>query len=664
MKVYFPYDKVRSEQQELVQDVANSVATGKIFLAHAPTGLGKTVSSLAPALSYALENNKKVFFLTPKISQHEIVLETANLMNEKFKLGIKTVDLVGRRQMCIDPLLSSAGYNIGFYEACNKKKKEKLCKFYTNTKGYTPKQKAEATRRKRMLIHAYNNSYMYIKEQCMFSELCPYELTIEMIKGANLIVGDYSHLFHEDIREGILAAAGIQLEDIVLVVDEAHNLPERLRDMMAISLDLSSVEKAQKESKNVSDFEVEMLLKDIEKEILSIGKKLSLDLSEARIDQKEVEFLTKVAKTGLEKIELAGEKFMAKHKTENSYLMAIAEFFYFLLKEKKHTLFLIERKASLTIGVYPLDPAEIACDVLDRVHSATLMSGTLLPLEMYSDVLGVTILNSKPNGISEINTLGEKKEEEKFPSTSAYSIHQNNLQHNSAIGIDKEKKVWLKQYKSPFPKENRINLFVEKTTTKYTSRNPEQYKQIGEMVDKIVGKVPGNTIVFFPSFELMESVSRSIKTRRQILKQEREMSQDAKTKLVHEFKLLGSRFGGVLLAVSGGSIAEGLDFPGDYLSCAIIVGVPFARMDIYSNALINYYEKKFHKGWEYAYNAPAITKAMQASGRVIRTETDRGVCIFMDERFSDARFKPYYPKDFEYKKTLTPEKEVDEFFKL
>ena len=146
MKVYFPYEKVRAEQQNLVSDIAGAVSEKKIFLAHAPTGLGKTVSSLAPALSYALENGKKVFFLTPKISQHEIVLQTANAMNEKFNLGIKTIDLVGRKQMCVEPFVSRIG--AGFYEACAKKKKDKNCAYYNNTKGHTFKQKAICARKK------------------------------------------------------------------------------------------------------------------------------------------------------------------------------------------------------------------------------------------------------------------------------------------------------------------------------------------------------------------------------------------------------------------------------------------------------------------------------------------------------------------------------------
>ncbi|MFA5930803.1 MAG: ATP-dependent DNA helicase [archaeon] len=659
MRVYFPYEKVRAEQQELIKDVAASVASEKIFLTHAPTGLGKTASTLAPALSYALENNKKVFFLTPKISQHEIVLETANLMNKRFELGIKTIDLVGRKQMCIDPFLSRV--QSGFYEACAKRKKDKMCKYYTNTKGYTPKQKAIAIRRKREILTQYNNSYLTIKEQSMFSELCPYEITLEMIKNANLIVGDYSHLFHEDIRENVLGQSGIQLKDIILIVDEAHNLPERLRDMMSISFDLNAVGKAINEAKNIGSFETEFLLKDIEKEILNLGKKLSLNNSNATLELKDIEFLKKIARTNLELIEESAAKFMTKNNTENSFLLALEEFLYELLKEKEHTLYVIERKNSLGIGVYPLDPSEMASDILKKTHSAVLMSGTLLPLSMYSDVLGVSGVDEQLK--KQIEEINKTKEMNSLHNNgflvSAHEIKEqqkNNSLHN------KESKLLMKEYKSPFPKENRLNLFVEKTTMKYTSRNAEQYNKIAQTIDSVISKIPGNTIVFFPSFETLESIALVMHTRRKILKQQREMSQDEKTKLVHEFKLLGSSFGGVLLAVSGGSISEGLDFPGDYLSCAIIVGVPFGRMDIYTNALIEFYEKRFHKGWEYAYNGTAITKAMQAAGRVIRTETDRGVCVFLDERFGESRFKIYYPKDFEFKKTFSPEKEVEEFF--
>ncbi|MCX6803549.1 MAG: DEAD/DEAH box helicase family protein, partial [Candidatus Diapherotrites archaeon] len=488
MKVFFPYESVRREQEELVKDIGEAITKGKVFLAHAPTGLGKTVSSLAPAVSYALEKGKKVFFLTPKISQHEIVLETANLMNEKFDLGIKAIDLVGRKQMCVDPFISRVG--AGFYEACAKRKKDKTCSYYNNTKGHSPKQKAIALRRKRDIVKDYNNSYIYMKEQCQFKGLCPYEITIEMIKGANIIIGDYSHLFHPDIREGILSPSEISFDDIVLVVDEAHNLPERIRDMMTISFGLDGVEKAGKEAKNVGNFETEFLLKDIEKEILNLGKKLSLEKNEAVLGLNEVEFFKKIARSSRLKIEETADKFMMKNKMENCFLLALNEFLTELLNEKEHTLFVIERKSTLTITIQPLDPADITGDVLSKVHSAVLMSGTLLPLEMFADVLGVTQIDAieKHKIINEGTNLTEKSTSQNLETTTALALHEKNSLSNNSLqnfgGITRSNQHFmLKEYASPFPKENRLNLIVNKTTTKYTSRNQEQFMEIAKEID-------------------------------------------------------------------------------------------------------------------------------------------------------------------------------------
>jgi DNA excision repair protein ERCC-2 len=169
-------------------------------------------------------------------------------------------------------------------------------------------------------------------------------------------------------------------------------------------------------------------------------------------------------------------------------------------------------------------------------------------------------------------------------------------------------------------------------------------------------------LFFFPSFEILERVAPKIIVSRKILKQERELNISEKESLIHNFRCLGNSFGGLLLAVSGGSIAEGIDFPGEHLYGAIIVGVPFAKVSLQTKALIDYYDKKFKKGWEYAYNAPAINKAVQAAGRVIRSENDRGVCIFLDKRFSDKRFEQFFPKDFVATKTIEPEKEVQKIF--
>ncbi len=276
MKVFFPYENIRDEQKKLVHDVAKTIDEGKVLFAHAPTGLGKTVSSLAPAIAYALEKKKKIFFITPKISQHTIVLETINLMNEKFDLDIKAVDLVGRRAMCVDPLLSRTNFSNGFYEACLKKKKNKQCKFYTNAKGYTPKQKAIARRRKIGLLKQFNKSHNVIREMCFSRGLCPYEITLELTRKADVVVGDYFHLFNDEIREGIISQAGFELKDLIVIVDEAHNLGDRLRGMLSCSIDVNTMERAEKEAKNIGDFEAEFAINDIFEKLADKKTKLTV----------------------------------------------------------------------------------------------------------------------------------------------------------------------------------------------------------------------------------------------------------------------------------------------------------------------------------------------------------------------------------------------------
>jgi DNA excision repair protein ERCC-2 len=613
MQIYFPYDVVRDEQKKLISDITTTMSERKVLLAHAPTGLGKTVSSLAPAISFALEKKKKIFFLTPKISQHEIVLETVKLMNEKFDLNIKSVDLVGRKSMCIDPFLSHVKF--GFYDACAKKKKDGKCKYYNNVKGKTPKQRAIAHRRKGALLRKFNTSHLETKDDCFVKEICPYELTLERCKEADVIIADYSHIFNEGIRETILSQAKTTLADSIIIVDEAHNLSERIRDMYTISLSADLIAQAQKEAKSVANFDVEFILKDLEKELLALAKNLSLEKNEDAVDEIELDLLKKIVRPKIEDITEVGTAYMTKRRVESCAIMRVLEFLEIVLMKKKSVLNIIERKQSLSLTITPLDVSFFSKKVFDEAYSSILMSGTLLPLKMHVHVLGVD-----------------------------------------------EKKSNLVEYSSPFPKNNRLNLFINKTSTKYTERNEKTFIDIANIINSTIPKIPGNTIVFFPSFELLETIAPLINTSRKMLKQERETSTEQKSKLINNFRALGNSFGGVLLAVSGGSIAEGIDFPGDHLYGAIVVGIPFARVSLQSQSLINFYQNKFAKGWEYAYNAPAISKSIQAAGRVIRTETDRGVCIFLDRRFCEKRFEQFFPKEFSREIISDPTEKVAKFF--
>ncbi|HIH09561.1 MAG TPA: ATP-dependent DNA helicase [Candidatus Diapherotrites archaeon] len=610
LKIYFPHESCRDGQKQLIKDIADAICSKSVLLANAPTGLGKTASSLAPALSYALQEKKKVFFLTPKSSQHAIAIDTANMMNKKFGLRIKTVDLVGKRKMCIHPIISHVG--TGFHEACHSAVDAGRCEYYKNAKGSTAQQKLVANAKKAQ-VKKYGKSYREIKLSCSQLQLCPYEVTSEMVRGADLVVADYSHIFDDGIRESVMRESRAKLGDCILIIDEAHNLPKRIRDMLSTSLKVEDLERAAGEAKSINDSPAQKAIREVALQVSGLCTKIPFGKTDIRIEEAEMLALRALAKDSLPVIEMAMGEFMGKNETEKSYLLSAFVFLQQIVQEKKNTLHAAERKMnSLRLSLYPLDPSEVCTHIFDAVHSAVLMSGTLVPLQMYADVLGI-------------------------------------------------EKAILREYSSPFPTQNRLNVMVERTTTKYTERSDMQFEEIASLIAQMVEKIPGNTIVYFPSFEILRLVRQNLAIHRIVLEQKMVMSQDEKEKLVKDFKAL-SREGGVMLAVSGGSIAEGIDFPGENLKAAIIVGIPFESVSLQSGALIEFYDKRFGKGWDYAYNAPAINRAIQAAGRVIRTENDRGVCIFLDRRFCDRRYQKFFPKGFEAAKTGEPGKIIARFF--
>jgi len=206
-------------------------------------------------------------------------------------------------------------------------------------------------------------------------------------------------------------------------------------------------------------------------------------------------------------------------------------------------------------------------------------------------------------------------------------------------------------------------MIIPETTTKFTARNPEQYKKIAEHVAEIVNNVPGNSAVFFPSYRLRDDVNIyfSGMCTKTTFTEIPGMSKVEKQELLERFKSY-KESGAVLLGVAAANYAEGIDLPGDLLKAVVIVGLPLQRPDLETKELIDYYDKKYGKGWDYGYIFPAITKTLQGAGRCIRSETDRGVIAFLDERFAWPNYKKYFPPDMNVKITRLYEDRIKEFF--
>jgi DNA excision repair protein ERCC-2 len=218
-------------------------------------------------------------------------------------------------------------------------------------------------------------------------------------------------------------------------------------------------------------------------------------------------------------------------------------------------------------------------------------------------------------------------------------------------------------YKSPFPEKNKLNIIIPRTSTKYETRNEEQYREIAEIIVRATNKIPGNTAVFFPSYILRDDVNKHFSklSEKPVFVEKQKFTKKEKLEFLEAFKGY-KNVGAVLLGVIGGNFGEGIDLPGDFLKGVIIVGLPLQRPDLETQALIKYYDEKFKKGWDYGYLFPAFNRALQSAGRCIRSETDKGVIIFLDERYTWKNYNRCFPPSWDMKATLLYEKMIEDFF--
>ena len=224
----FPHDSVRPEQDALLQDVAKVISERGNLIAHAPTGLGKTAASLSPCLEYALKHKKTVFFLTSRHTQHALAINTLRSIRRKHRTLFSVVDMLGKKNMCArSEVAAFPSGNFPYY--CKSLREDNGCEFYSNFR-----QKGVVSDASWNAVNAISGEPMHAQESVAISKgqsVCPYEIAALASKNASVIIGDYYHLFNPDIRESFLNRSSTELQDVIAIVDEAHNLPGRLREM-------------------------------------------------------------------------------------------------------------------------------------------------------------------------------------------------------------------------------------------------------------------------------------------------------------------------------------------------------------------------------------------------------------------------------------------------
>jgi DNA excision repair protein ERCC-2 len=609
----FPHDSVRPVQKDFMEKVYNAVSNRKCLLAHAPTGIGKTAATLTPALSYALEKGLTVFFLTSRHTQHAIAIETLKKMLQKSGKKFSSADIIGKKWMCCQEGVDAL-YSKQFHDYCKAMREEEQCTFYQNLKKggkISPEaQRALST------ITAEPVGTEKIVEESKNCKVCPYEISLLAASKAAVIVSDYYYLFNPGIREPFLKKAGKTLEKSIIIIDEGHNLPGRMRELLSEKLSTITLSRAIHEADKLGKEEEREIILKIQDAFISMAE----NTEHERIVTKE-EFSEKIEhyEDASARLMLIGDEIRATQR--QSFLGSVAGFMEAWTNGDNGYVRIISKFQGkhgpvIELSYRCLDPAIATSEVLKHAHSAIIMSGTLAPTEMYKDVLGF------PEGTSE--------------------------------GI----------FSNPFPKKNRLAMIIPTVTTKFSSRTPQQYEKIANVCSEIVNLVPGNAVVFFPSYNVRDEVHRYLagKCNKKLMKETPEMAKSEKTELLERFKA-DHKKGSILLAVIGGNFSEGVDLPGDFLKAVVVVGLPLQTPDLETKSLIKYYDLKYRKGWDYGYILPAFVKALQSAGRCIRSETDKGVICFLDDRYAQERYYGCFPRDWQPTITALYKERISEFFK-
>jgi DNA excision repair protein ERCC-2 len=615
----FPFQKVREGQKEFMDDVKIVVEEGKFLLANVPTGIGKTAASLSPAVEYAIENGQMVMFMTSKQSQHRIAVDTLRRLNKRTGIRIKVVDVVSKQSMCPRDLSKLPHTTFSFL--CKQHSKDGTCPLFKTPPKTLVKTILED-------IHDVND----IMEHSMKWKICPHRTALEAAKEADVLICDFNYLF-SDLSDTILSGLGRDLSELVLIVDEAHNLPDRIRSNQSEELPLRLIDEARDIISGRRHLKV--YLREIKELILREAKQKNIEEEgEVKLDKREfISELRAIFQASIDGsfdlemyIEML-EDFAKKRRDpeEEDPITLIAEFLDRMLSMKKsHILYLKvpdgKSIESLRLSFRNLDPGEISGPVFKGCQSAVLMSGTLSPPSMFGDILGM-----------------------------------------------KRDRRMEKAYPSPFPRRNKLVLLEERVTTAYKKRSSSMYRTIAERIVSMAGSFPGNVAAFFPSYSILFDVKEYLwGCPKRTIVEERSMTRSDKENLINELKRAKNMGGALMLGVMGGSLSEGVDYKDNLLNGVLVIGVPFAPPSLEVRSLREYFKGKFGYilGEEYSYIYPAMNKILQAAGRSIRSESDRAVVVLMDERMKEPRYLKFLPEDLRpvMLEGSTLENAIDGFF--
>ncbi|MBC2381034.1 ATP-dependent DNA helicase [Pseudomonas sp. WS 5106] len=569
----FPHADFRTGQRVLAESVYKAVSTGRCLMAQAPTGIGKTIGTIFPLLkALAPQQLDKVFFLTAKTPGRKLALDAAQVLYANNQdLSLRVLELVARDKAC---------------EHLDKACHGDSCPL---AKGFYDRLPAARIAASQVRLLDQRN----LRDVALAHDICPYYLSQEMARWADLVVADYNYYF--DFGAMLFGLAQLNQWRVAVLVDEAHNLVERARSMYSASLD-------QYHLKTLRDTAPESLKKPLQR--------LNREWNAQHKDQ-VAPYQAYAARPEklLQALSLCTSA-MGEHFNDHPEALSgdLQTFYFDALQFAKvaelfneHFIFDISKRqlsgkrSSSTLCLRNVVPAEFIRPRLTAARSSVLFSATLSPRHYYADLLGL-------------------------PQDTAW--------------IDVE---------SPFKAEQLHVRIVGEISTRFTHRSAS-LEPIVELIADQFAKKPGNYLAFFSSFDYLQQVAQLLAEQYPhipLWQQSRGMREAERQAFLDQFTQHSQ---GVGFAVLGGAFGEGIDLPGSRLIGAFIATLGLPQLNPVNEQMKLRMGAIFGAGYDYTYLYPGIQKVVQAAGRVIRSQHDRGVVMLIDDRFGAPRVRQLLPK--------------------
>lgn len=574
-KTEFPF-VYRPGQRDVAAAVYRTILRRKKLFIQAPTGVGKTISTVFPAVKAVGEGlGDKIFYLTAKTITRTVAEQAFRSMKDQ-GLSMKVVTLTAKEKIC-------------FCEetVCN----PEACPY---AKGHFDRVNDAVYD---MLVNGDDIDRGAIERQAEKFKVCPFELSLDISTWVDAVICDYNYVFDPNAHLKRFFSEGSS-GNYIFLIDEAHNLVERGREMYSATLYKEDFLDLRKQVKHL-DGKLARRLGDVNKLFLELKRECEnyqILSSVSHIVLKLMNLLTEM------------ERFMEEPSDDETRENVLSLYFqvrsfvniYDILDENYVIYSELEENGRFKIKLFCVNPAVNLQDYLDYGSGTVFFSATLLPIHYYKNLLSV-----------------EKDD---------YAIYAQ----------------------SSFPEENMLLLQARDVSTRYTMRDSNMYRRYAKYIEKTARCKKGNYMVFFPSYKFMQEVyGQFVRSEEKIdiILQSQNMGEQEREKFLEEFdrdrdnSLVG-------FCVMGGVFSEGIDLTADRLIGAIIVGTGLPQVCNDREILKGYFDARGMRGFDYAYLYPGINKVLQSAGRVIRTETDRGIILLLDERFSQRQYRDSFPREW------------------